>query len=83
MQHSLEKIALSWVFTVEQLQKLKHELLINHFFANTWLEVRRLEKPEEKLVHKLKVESKHTNLVSYYFKIHCCMQQSVTLLSNL
>ena len=83
MQHSLEKIALSWVFTVEQLQKLKHELLINHFFANTWLEVRRLKKSEEKLVHKLKVESKHTNLVSYYFKIHCCMQQSVTLLSNL
>ena len=70
MQHSLEKIALSWVFTVEQLQKLKHELLINHFFANTWLEVRRLEKPEEKLVHKLKVESKHTNF-SYYFRIHC------------
>ena len=83
MQHSLEKIALSWVFTVEQLQKLKHELLINHFFANTWLEVWRLEKSEEKLVHKLKVESKHTYLVRYHFKIHGCMQQSVTLLSNL
>ena len=53
MQHSLQKIALSWVFTIEQLQQLKHELLINHFFANTWLEVWRLEKSEKKLVHKL------------------------------
>ena len=26
---------------------------INHFFANTWLEVWRLEKSEKKLVHKL------------------------------
>ncbi len=57
VQHRLQKVPLSRVLAVEELEQLQHELLVDHLLPNAGLEVGRLQEPQEELVHQLQWKS--------------------------
>ena len=55
MQRGFEKVSLARIFAIEQLQKLKHKLLIDEPFGDRRLKIRGLQESQEKLVNQLQV----------------------------
>lgn len=53
MQNGFEEVALTWVLTIEQIEQLHEELLIDVLLGCVGLKVGRLQEPQEKLVDYL------------------------------
>ena len=55
MQDRLEEVSFSRILAVKQLQELEDEFLIDDFFPDAWLEIRRLQESQKEFIHQLKV----------------------------
>ena len=53
VQHRLEEVSLPGILAVKQLQDVQHEGLVDVPLGKGWLQVGRLQEPQEEGVHQL------------------------------
>lgn len=69
MQDCLEEVSLARILTVEQVEQLQEELLIDELLGRVGLEVGRFEKSQEKLVDDLKMRPRSLQIGLVLFGI--------------
>lgn len=72
MQNGLEEVALTRVLTIEQIEQLHEELLIDVLLGCVGLKVRRLQEPQEKLVNNLEVGPGRLQIRFVLFRVEFC-----------